>query len=90
MIKGKAREKLLKSKFFKEVIDIATMWNFYTDIKDYERARELDPAWDIAKWALKHITGDYYVNIRCSDGSFSIRNTKDLDDALYIGVSQQD
>jgi len=81
-----AMKRLLKSKFFCEVIEIVKALDYYLTTGERDLAKEMMDKWFVAKKALEFITGNVYVFSR-NDTTFSIVNERNHDDRLFVGLS---
>jgi hypothetical protein len=81
-----AMKRLLKSKFFHEVIEIVKAWDYYLITGERDLAKEMMDKWFVAKEALEFITGNVYEFSR-NGTTYSIVNERNYDDRLFIGLS---
>jgi len=81
-----AMKRLLKSKFFHEVVEVVTAWDYYLTIRDRKASDEMMHKWVMARLALEHITGNLYGFSRNGE-TYSIVNERDQNDILFIGNS---
>ena len=79
-----AMKRLLKSKFFHEVMEVVTAWDYYLAIGDRKASDEMMHKWEMAKLALEHITGNLYGFSRNGE-TYSIVNERDYSDRIFIG-----
>ena len=77
--------RLLKSDFFREVREIVKAWDYYSRTGDRKLADEMMGKWLVAKFALKHITGNWYTFTRNGSGSYGVVNENDSEDRLING-----
>lgn len=78
-----AMTRLKKSDFFHKVCEIVVAWDYYLHIGDKESANECMHKWDMAKDALRFITGEIYGFSRNGE-TVSIVNEYNYDDRIFI------
>jgi len=83
-----AMKRLLKSKFFEEVLEVVKAWDYYLVVGDKEAADEMMHKWFMAKLALEFITGNSYsVEFSRKRETYSIVNEQNYNDRLFTGLS---
>lgn len=81
-----AMRRLLGSEFFHEVLAVVNAWDYYISTGDRGLADEMMREWQMAKSALKHITGTTYMVSRNGE-TYSIVNEQNPDDELFTARS---
>ena len=96
-----AMKRLVESEFFNEVLCVVKAVDYYLlecslyrgknkhdeTVAQYT-ADEMMRKWNIAKLALKHITGNTYRFSRDGEGNYSVVNERDSSDKIITGRNE--
>ena len=78
-----AKDRLENSDFFHEVCETVIAWDYYLHTGNKKVADEFMYKWQMAKLALKFITGETYGFSRNGE-TVSIVNERNDDDCIFI------